>query len=229
MLTGNHPKCTTPEGVYDMEGVTKEWVGLSPDKAALKGGSYKSGASARCGYYKDSEAPDTRDDSIGFRCCAGGDPDTDVADAFPGGKVGDKVQDFSASLATGGGTFGTEDLEGKPFIMTFWATWCEPCKKELPALAEAYSKHKDEGLVVIGLNVDSDASKVPGFLEKNPLPFPVILDTDKSIMNRFQSRRGGVPLTFWVERDGTIRQRSTGYDENAHRQFLESVSELLAK
>ena len=229
LLTGNHPRCATPEGVYDLEGVTKEWIGLSPDQAVTKGGSYKSGASARCGYYKDSDAPDAREDTIGFRCCSGGDPDADAtADEYPGGKVGDTVQDFSGERPDGG-VYGTEQLRGSPFIMTFWATWCEPCKKELPALAEAYDKHQGEGLKVIAINVDSDASKVAPFLERTPLPFPVIFDTDKSIMDAFQSRSGGVPLTFWVERDGTIRQRTTGYDDSAHAQFMRNVEALLER
>lgn len=229
LLTGNHPRCATPEGVYDLEGVTKEWIGATPDMAILKGGSYKSGASARCAYYKDTEAPDTRDDSIGFRCCSGGDPDVGVAATeYPGGKVGDTVRDFAGPRPEGG-TFGTAELRGSPFIMTFWATWCEPCKKELPALAEAYEKHKGEGLQVIAINVDRDPNKTAEFLRNNPLPFPVILDTDKAIMNTFQSRGGGVPLTFWVQRDGTIRLRSTGYDDSAHAQFMENVQELIAK
>ena len=230
LLTGDHPKCATPEGIYDLEGVTKEWVGVTIDKAVLKGGSYKSGASARCAYYKDSEAPDTRDDSIGFRCCSGGDPDALAGTAeFPGGKVGDVVRDFAGPQVGTAGTFGTDQLRGKPFIMTFWATWCEPCKKELPALAEAYEKHRAEGLQVVGVNVNSDADQAKAWLVDNPLPFPVILDTDKSIMDTFQSRNGGVPLTFWVQRDGTIRQRSTGYDDAAHAQFMESVRQLLAR
>jgi len=229
LLTGDHPRCASPEGVYDLEGVTKEWVGLSIDKAALKGGSYKSGASARCAYYKDSEAPDTRDETIGFRCCSGGDPDALAgSDEFPGGKVGDVVRDF-AGPRVGGGTLGTEQLRGSPFIMTFWATWCEPCKKELPALAEAYEAHRGAGLQVVGINVNADGEDARAWLKDNPLPFPVILDNDKAIMDTFQSRNGGVPLTFWVERSGRIRQRSTGYDDAAHRQFMESVQDLLAK
>lgn len=230
LLTGNHPRCSTPEGVYDMEGVTKEWVGLTPDRAALKGGSYKSQESARCTYYKDDEAPDTRDDSIGFRCCSGGDPDKQAgAEEFPGGKVGDVVRDFAGPLASGGAQFGSRELRGSPFVLTFWATWCEPCKKELPALAEAWRQQHGAGLQVLGVNVDSEPDRARAWLAANPLPFPVILDTDKAIMDTFQSRGGGVPLTFWVRRDGTIRQRTTGYDEAAHADFTESVQAIMAR
>jgi peroxiredoxin len=229
LLTGEHPRCVTPEGVYDLEGTTKEWIGASPDKAVLKGGSYKSRDSARCAYYKDSEAPDTRDDSIGFRCCSGGDPDTEVGAAeFVGGKVGDTVQEFAGPVV-GGGTLSSADLQGSPFIMTFWASWCEPCKKELPALAEVYEANKARGLKVIAINVDADPEKRDAYLSEHPLPFPVLDDSRKTIMHTFQSRGGGIPLSFWVERSGFIRQRTTGYDDKAHAKFLENVEELLAK
>ena len=229
LITGNHPRCVTPEGVYDLEGVTKEWIGLTPDKAVLKGGSLKSRDSARCAYYKDSEAPDTRDDTIGFRCCSGGSPDEAAASTeFVGGKVGDPIREFAGDKL-GGGTLGSADLQGSPFILTFWASWCEPCKKELPALAAAYEANKGRGLKVIAVNVDADPARRDAYLSEHPLPFPVLDDSSKTIMNSFQSRGGGIPLTFWVERSGFIRQRTTGYDDAAHAKFLENVDELLAK
>jgi len=227
LLTGNHPRCASPEGVYDLEGVTKEWIGVSPDQAAVKGGSSKSGQAARCAFYKDSDAPDSRSDTTGFRCCGGDSPDSSVAqDKFPGGKVGDVVQDFSGPLQAGG-ALGTDQLRGKPFILTFWATWCDPCKEELPALADAYRKYKKDGLQIVAVNVDRNSEKVPPFLETMPLPFPVILDPKKEIMDGFHSRNGGIPLTFWVQSDGLIRQRSTGFDPNKKKEFEESVKALL--
>ena len=230
LLTGDHPKCGTPEGVYDLEGVTKEWIGLSADQAVLKGGSYKSRDSARCAYYKDSEAPDVRDDTIGFRCCSGGDPDADAgADEFVGGKVGDAVQAWSGPLVGGGGTFDGASLKGKPYILTFWASWCEPCKKELPALVEAYEQHKAAGLEVIAVNVEKDPAKRDAYLAASPLPFPVVDDAGKAIMNTFQSRGGGIPLSFWVQRDGLIRQRTTGYDDKSHAKFMQNVRDLVAR
>ncbi len=229
LITGEHPECRTPEGVYDLEGIMKEWVGLTPDKAALKGGSYFSGASARCGYHKDTESPDLRDDSVGFRCCAGGDVSERVAaadDRFPGGKVGDTVLDWSGELITGG-TLGMADLKGKPVVMTFWASWCGPCKQELPVLAEFYERYKDQGLQVVGMNVDKDVNAARRYLKENPLPFPVVLDGDKAIMNRFDGK--GVPTTFWIKGDGEIRQRSVGYEESARPKVERWLQDLLGR
>ena len=225
LITGNHPECRTPEGVYDLEGVTKEWIGLTPDQAALKGGSYFSRESTRCAYHKDGEAPDTRDDSIGFRCCSsspGAAPKTDQR--FAGGKVGDTMRAWSGKLDSGG-TFSTTSIAGKPLVMTFWASWCEPCKKELPALSEIYRDKHGAGLEVIGINVDEDPAAARRYLKKNPLPFPVVMDSKKQIMNQFQTR--GVPTTFWVTRGGQIRQRSVGYDDSMKSKVLSWLDSLL--
>ena len=227
LITGEHPKCATPEGVYDLEGLTKEWIGVTPDKAALQGGSYFSGNSARCAYHKDTESPELKDDSVGFRCCGGGDTSDELAEAaarYPGGKVGDAMLDWEGTLVDGG-TLKLSDLAGKPVVMTFWASWCAPCKKELPVLAAFYEAHKGEGLQIIGMNVDQNPAAARAHLKKNPLPFPVVLDSDKAIMNQFHTR--GVPTTFWVTRDGTIRQRSVGYDDAARPKVEQWLRELL--
>ncbi len=227
LITGEHPNCATPDGIYDLEGGVKEWVGVTPDKAALQGGSYYSGNSARCAYHKDTESPELVDESVGFRCCGGGDTSDELAAAeqrYPGGKVGDPMLSWQGTLADGG-TLKLDDLEGKPIVMTFWASWCAPCKQELPVLAAFYEAHKAEGLQVIGVNVDEDPAAARAHLAHNPLPFPVVLDTDKAIMKRFQTR--GVPTTFWVTRDGTIRQRSVGYDAAARPTVERWLRELL--
>ncbi|MEL6349517.1 MAG: redoxin domain-containing protein, partial [Myxococcota bacterium] len=226
LIAGNHPKCVTPEGVYDMEGNLKEWIGLAPDRAGLKGGSYFSRNSARCGYFKKDVPPDGADDSMGFRCCRGKDPVDDSAERYPGGKVGDAVQAWSLPTPRGG-DFGTADLKGKPFIMTFWASWCGPCRKELPALAALYEKYKDQGLVVVGVNVDRDRNKAKGFLRDMPLPFPVVLDTENELMGRFDAQ--SVPTTFWVTADGDIRQKTEGYDDRKKDDLETYLTELMRR
>jgi protein-disulfide isomerase/peroxiredoxin len=227
LLTGNHPNCVTPTGIYDLEGGMKEWVGLTPDKAAFKGGSYYSGDSARCGYYKDDAAPDSKDESVGFRCCAGEAPGAATVDRYPGGKVGDDILAWTLPRQ-GGGEFANTSLRGTPYIMTFWASWCGPCKKELPALAELYNQYEAKGLQVIGVNVDRDRSAADAYLAANPLPFPVVYDTSNDVMDRFDTR--GVPTTFWVQDDGVIRQRSVGYDEaKGMAKLTTDATALLAK
>ncbi|MBT3219287.1 MAG: redoxin domain-containing protein [Proteobacteria bacterium] len=222
LITGNHPRCVTPEGVYDLEGLTKEWVGVIPSRAALKGGSYYSGSSARCGYLKDSEAPDHSDGSIGFRCCSGALDE--YADLFSGGKVGDQLLSFSGNTLDGTAVR-SSDFAGSPLIITFWASWCGPCRAELPALDEMYRKHRDRGLKVLAVNVDTEAGAAKRFLAQTPVSFPIFMDRESSLMNRFDTR--GVPTTFWVEPSGRIRQRTVGFDKGAMAKLEADVSALM--
>lgn len=224
LTTGNHPRCATPDGVYDLEGGVKEWVGLTPDRAGLKGGSYYSGRSARCGYLKDDLPPDSADDSMGFRCCSGEAPVDTSAARYPGGKVGDPLQAFSLPTVTGE-TLGTADLSDRAVILTFWASWCGPCREELPALAELYRRYEAEGLTVVGVNTDRDVRDARAFLQQTPLPFPVVMDTDGALMSRFDAQ--GLPTTFWVTRSGQIRQKTTGYSESKKVLFESFVQDLL--
>ncbi len=223
LITGNHPRCVTPEGVYDLEGVTKEWIGATPDKAGLKGGSYFSRDSARCGYFKDSIPPDTEDPANGFRCCSG--PAPQVADHHPGGKVGDKMRAFTLPLMDGG-TLSSAKLAGKPYVMTFWASWCGPCRAELPALAEMYTKYKDQGFNVVAVNIDQEEVKGRGYLKQNPLPFLVALDTLTTFESTLDTRE--LPTAFWVTKSGVIRQRTIGFDEKAKPELEANVQALIA-
>ena len=223
LLTGNHPKCGTPTGVYDLVGGVKEWVGLSPATAAVKGGSYSSGESARCGYYRDDIAPDTEDAATGFRCC-GGDPHPAPTPVAKGRDVGEALAAFSVPDLDGK-QIDSASLVGKPLVLTFWASWCGPCQKEMPALAEVYERYKDQGLTVLGISVDKEESKLRGWLAKHPMPFQIGRDPASALMDEFPNR--GLPTTLWVRKDGTIRLRTTGVPPGGERRIEELVTELL--
>ena len=226
LTTGTHPRCATPEGVFDMEGNLKEWIGLSPDRAGLKGGSYYSRDSARCGYLRDDQPPDSGDGSIGFRCCRGSEPATADTERYPGGKVGDQLRDWTLPRIDGG-ELSRADLEGRAIVMTFWATWCGPCKAELPILAELHERYKDQGLVVVGVNIDKDVRKARAYTQRSPLPFPVVLDTDSALMEQFDAQ--SLPTAFWITHDGRIRQKTTGFSEEHADDLERYVAELLAR
>ena len=225
LITGEHPRCATPEGVYDLEGLTKEWIGLSPDRAGVKGGSYYSRNSARCGYLKDSIPPDEADNSIGFRCCQGAQPVVD-GERLPGGKVGDTVQSWSLTTLDGQ-PFDSAQLSGKAHVLTFWASWCGPCRKELPVLADLYARYQDQGFAVVGINIDQEPSKARAYLKQNPLPFPSVADTDSALMSRFDAV--SVPTAFWVTASGEIRQKTTGFDERKSEELEGFVHSLLVR
>ena len=223
LLTGNHPQCGTPDGLYDLVGNLKEWVGLSPATAALKGGSYSSGESARCGYFRDDIAADTKDDATGFRCCAG-PPDPPAPPVVSGRDIGEALAPFEVA-GLDGKTIRSKALAGKPTVLTFWASWCGPCQKEMPALASLYTTYKDKGLQVLAVSVDSQPAKLTAWLDKHPMPFLIGTDPTAALMNSFPNR--GLPTTLWIKADGTIRLRTTGVPPGGEERLEALVLELL--
>ena len=97
------------------------------------------------------------------------------------------------------------DLRGKIVLINLWATWCPPCRAEMPALENAYKQYKDSKVVILGLNVTNQDSErdVTSFVKEFGLTFPILLDRDGSVSGLYQLK--GLPTTFFVNREGIIR------------------------
>jgi len=100
-----------------------------------------------------------------------------------------------------GGAVSLADYKGRPVIVNFWATWCEPCKQEMPALQAEADATPD--LVVLGVDNVESAVKVRPFVEQLGLRFPILLDQDGSVVERYQVT--GLPTTFFIDRAGVLR------------------------
>jgi peroxiredoxin len=100
------------------------------------------------------------------------------------------------------------DLKGKALIVEFWATWCEPCRDSMPALNETYKTYKDQGLEVIGVTKDDEAT-VRGFMKDVPVKFPIALDPTSSLAALFGITT--IPHTLIVNRAGKITWEGTPF------------------
>jgi len=101
-----------------------------------------------------------------------------------------------------GETFDVEAYRGQVMLIDFWASWCKPCRRELPELATLATQYANAGLVVVGINEDDNLADTKSFLAEHPLGFQIVHDHDKRIAEIWKPQK--MPTLFLIERDGTI-------------------------
>ena len=118
------------------------------------------------------------------------------------------------------------DYRGQVVLLNFWATWCPPCKAEMPSMETLYRMLKDEGLVFLAVNAEPNGPQVvPAFLEKNPHSFPILLDDEGLVQKLYGVYK--FPETFIIRRDGTIDDRVIGAIDWAHPEAVAYFKTLL--
>jgi thiol-disulfide isomerase/thioredoxin len=100
--------------------------------------------------------------------------------------------------------------KGSFVFLSFWATWCGPCKQELPSVQALYNKLKDKGLVIVAVDVMEESKTVSAFVKANHMTFPVLLDADGKVGGEYDAR--SIPTNYLVDRNGKILARVVGYD-----------------
>jgi peroxiredoxin len=116
-----------------------------------------------------------------------------------------------------------KEQRGRVVMVNFWATWCGPCRQEMPQLNRLYEKYRASGFVLLGVNVDDDTKKAAEVAAKLGVTFPVLLDTDKTVSKLYDLST--MPSTVIIDRDGKVRYVHrgylTGYEENYEKQIRE--------
>lgn len=115
-------------------------------------------------------------------------------------------------------------LRGKVVVVNFWATWCPPCRKEMPDLETLYNRFKDQGLVVLAIS-DEDANKVKPFISERSFTYPILLDPGRKVNDLYEIE--GIPKTFVYDRDGKLVAQSI--DMRTQKQFLEMLGQAGVK
>jgi peroxiredoxin len=99
-------------------------------------------------------------------------------------------------------------LKGKAVVVNFWATWCHPCKEEIPDLQKSYDENKNNGLVILGVNIKENESKVSRFAKDHKITYPILLDIDGAISDAY--RVFGIPMSFFIDRNGLVKDSFIG-------------------
>jgi thiol-disulfide isomerase/thioredoxin len=119
------------------------------------------------------------------------------------------------------------DYSGKVVLLDFWASWCPPCREEMPELVKFYKSHKDPHFEIIAVNIDNDADNMKHFIDKLTLKpdFPIIADNSQQIPPLFEIE--AMPTTIFIDKKGTIRYRHDGFKQSYINDFNEELTQLL--
>jgi peroxiredoxin len=140
-----------------------------------------------------------------------------------------KVTDFSLK-DTKGKMVKLSAQKGKVVVITFWATWCAPCIQELPHLNKFYKKYKDDGLMVLAINIDGPDtfSKAKTIIKRKRLKLPILLDPEGDV-TAILNPRGTNPYTLFVDRHGRLAADHEGFGKGDEIKALAHITKLLAE
>jgi peroxiredoxin len=125
----------------------------------------------------------------------------------------------------GGPNLRLQEQRGQVVLVNFWATWCGPCRKEMPHLNRLYEKYRGSGFTLLGVNVDDDARNAVELAGKLGVKFPVLLDTDKKASKLYDL--SAMPATVLIDRDGRVRYVHRGYLDGYEDTYDKQIRELL--
>jgi peroxiredoxin len=138
-----------------------------------------------------------------------------------------KAPDFTIEDLDGDNFTLSELLENGPVVISFWATWCKPCIRELPHLQEMYNTYRDRGFSMLAISVDSprSLSKVKSFIKGHNYTFTVLLDPNKDVSRKFNAHL--FPYTFVINTEGEIVYKSYGYRPGDEKKVEKQLLDLL--
>ncbi len=142
----------------------------------------------------------------------GANPKAEISAGRVGQSNAVAAPDFVLTDLTGR-TISLSDYRGKVLFLNFWATWCPPCRAEIPDFIEAYKENKDKGFEILGISVDTKGKDVvASFVEKYKINYPVVLESRSKTQQLIEDYQPGqfIPTTIIIDKQGRIRQKHVG-------------------
>ncbi len=138
--------------------------------------------------------------------------------------IGQLAPDFALKNASGE-NLRLSEFRGDVVMINFWATWCGPCRQEMPLLDELYSRYQRVGFNLLGVNIDDDSGKAMNMIAELDVSFPVLFDTRKEVSKLYKV--DAMPVTILVDRDGRVRHVHHGYKPGYEQDYLNEIRSLL--
>ena len=141
-----------------------------------------------------------------------------------GSMEGQQAPDFALKSSTGE-NLRLSEYRGDVVMINFWATWCGPCRQEMPHLDALYSRYQRVGFNLLGVNIDDDSGRAMDMIEDLGVNFPVLFDARKEVSKLYDV--SAMPVTVIVDREGTVRYVHHGYKPGYEDMYLDQIRSLL--
>ena len=140
------------------------------------------------------------------------------------GLEGQPAPDFALKSASGA-NLRLSEYRGDVVLINFWATWCGPCRQEMPLLDDLYTRYERVGFKLLGVNIDDDSRRAMQMVEELDVSFPVLFDERKEVSKLYKVE--AMPVTVLVDRDGNVRHVHHGYKPGYEEKYLTQIRSLL--
>lgn len=138
--------------------------------------------------------------------------------------AGESAPDFALASSTGKNVR-LKELRGQVVLLNFWASWCGPCRQEMPLLDDIYKKYSKLGFVILGINVEQDNSKAKTYLHDVPVTFPILYDPKNELTKTYNVN--AMPTTVIIDRNGKVRYIHAGYKPGYEDTYKQQIKGLL--
>ncbi len=139
-------------------------------------------------------------------------------------KVSEAAPDFTLKTLAGS-NLRLEEYRGQVVLINFWASWCGPCRQEMPILDRLHQRYEDTGFAVWGINVEGEAEPAQKLVDKTKVTFPVLIDAGQAVSELYELE--AMPSTVVVDRDGRVRYVHRGYKPGDEAKYVEVVKKLI--
>jgi peroxiredoxin len=138
--------------------------------------------------------------------------------------ISGKAPEFTLK-SRGGQNLRLSDYRGQVLLINFWASWCGPCRQEMPLLENLYKRYNKLGFTIMGVNVDTDSTKANNYLRDISVTFPIVYDTTNAVSKSFNVN--AMPTTVIVDRNGNMRFLHQGYQPGYENDYKKEVVQLI--